>query len=84
MTVFEKNILKKYTPCRSGSIEEIVRALAVVHTELVLIHPFREGNGRVARMLAALMIYKPAFRPWISGGAEVGNDESTLLLFKPA
>ena len=55
MAALEKNILKKYTPCRSGSIEEIVRALAVVHTELVLIHPFREGNGRVARMLATLM-----------------------------
>lgn len=55
MAVFEKDILKKYTPCRSRSIEAIVRALAVVHTELVLIHPFREGNGRVARMLATLM-----------------------------
>ena len=26
-----------------------------MHTELVLIHPFREGNGRVARLLASLM-----------------------------
>lgn len=55
MAQFEKAILAKYTPCRSGSIEAIIRALAVVHTELVLIHPFREGNGRVARMLASLM-----------------------------
>jgi cell filamentation protein len=55
MGEFEKTILKKYTPCRSESIEEIAHALAVVHAELVLIHPFREGNGRVARMLATLM-----------------------------
>jgi cell filamentation protein len=55
MAVFEKDILKIFTPCRSGNIEEIIGALAVVHTELVLIHPFREGNGRVARMLATLM-----------------------------
>ena len=34
---------------------DIVHALAVVHTELILIHPFREGNGRAARMLATLM-----------------------------
>jgi len=27
----------------------------VVHVELVLIHPFREGNGRTARLLAVLM-----------------------------
>ena len=55
MAEFEKNCLAKFTPCRSGSLEAIIRALAVVHTELVLIHPFREGNGRVARMLASLM-----------------------------
>jgi len=32
-----------------------VRALAQVHVELVLIHPFREGNGRIARALSILM-----------------------------
>jgi cell filamentation protein len=26
-----------------------------VHTELILIHPFRDGNGRCARLLAMLM-----------------------------
>ena len=30
-------------------------ALARVHVELVLIHPFREGNGRIARVLSTLM-----------------------------
>jgi len=29
--------------------------LAEVHTELVLIHPFREGNGRCSRILASIM-----------------------------
>lgn len=55
MASYEKDILKKYTPCRGKNTEEIIHALAVVHTELVLIHPLREGNGRVARMLATLM-----------------------------
>src|SRR3990172_2749211 len=55
MGVFEREILRKFTPCRSKEPEEIIHALSVVHTELVLIHPFREGNGRVARMLATLM-----------------------------
>jgi cell filamentation protein len=32
-----------------------VSALAEVHVELVLIHPFREGNGRIARVLSTLM-----------------------------
>ena len=29
--------------------------MAVTHCELVLIHPFREGNGRVSRLLSTLM-----------------------------
>jgi len=33
----------------------IAEALAIVHVELLLIHPFREGNGRVSRLLATLM-----------------------------
>lgn len=32
-----------------------VHALAVVHAELVLVHPFRDGNGRCARLLSTLM-----------------------------
>jgi hypothetical protein len=31
----------------------------VVHAELLLIHPFREGNGRLARWLADLMALQP-------------------------
>jgi cell filamentation protein len=30
-------------------------AFARTHAELILIHPFREGNGRCARLLAYLM-----------------------------
>jgi cell filamentation protein len=33
----------------------LVGALSIVHVELLLVHPFREGNGRVARLLASLM-----------------------------
>lgn len=55
MDVFERGPLREFTPCKFGTLEEIARALAVVHTELVLIHPFREGNGRVARLLSILM-----------------------------
>ena len=63
MTAFEKECLKKYTPCRFSSHEDIAKAIAVVHTELVLIHPFREGNGRVARILSALMAMQAGLPP---------------------
>jgi cell filamentation protein len=52
---FEKGQLREYTPCLFESHDEIAMALAVVHVELVLIHPFREGNVRLARMVAVLM-----------------------------
>ncbi len=55
MAGFEKDVLRRFTPCQSTSRDEVAEALAVVHVELVLIHPFREGNGRVARLLAVLM-----------------------------
>lgn len=55
MKNFEKTILAKYTPCIFKSEDEVLSALAVVHVEFVLIHPFREGNGRLARLLSQLM-----------------------------
>lgn len=55
MKDLEAGPLKMFTPCRCDDRMEVIRGLAVVHTELVLIHPFREGNGRLARLLAVLM-----------------------------
>lgn len=55
MAEFEKNELATYTPCNFKNMDDIVTAIAIVHTELVLIHPFREGNGRMSRMLADFM-----------------------------
>ena len=52
---FERERLSKYSPCHFESRDEIAHALAEVHVELMLIHPFREGNGRLGRMLATLM-----------------------------
>jgi cell filamentation protein len=63
MAEFEKRPLREYTPCRFASMDDIVRAIAVVHTEMVLIHPFREGNGRAARLLAILMALQAGLPP---------------------
>ena len=52
---FERKQLNIYTPCNFKSREEVINALAEVHVELMLIHPFREGNGRLGRMFATLM-----------------------------
>ena len=55
MTEFEKGMLEKYTPSKFASQRQLVEAIAETHVEFVLIHPFREGNGRLARFLATLM-----------------------------
>ncbi|MDA8089315.1 MAG: Fic family protein [Nitrospiraceae bacterium] len=58
MQELEKGALHKYTPCLFENDNEIITALAVVHAELMLIHPFREGNGRSGRLLAVLMAFQ--------------------------
>lgn len=55
MADLERRHLARYTPCRAQPAEALAQALAIVHAELILIHPFREGNGRLARLLAVLM-----------------------------
>lgn len=70
MGQFEKGPLRMYTPCVFPSVDDVVRALAVVHAELVLIHPFREGNGRLARMVAVLMALQDGLPPLDFGGIQ--------------
>lgn len=55
MNALERGGLRRFTPCQFDNEQEQAQAIAIVHTELVLIHPFREGNGRCARLLATLM-----------------------------
>src|ERR1017187_245738 len=52
---FEQDSLYRLTPLRGKSNEEIAHALAEVHAEFLFIHPFRDGNGRIARLIAMLM-----------------------------
>lgn len=61
MRELESKVLARFTPCQPGPVNGpagLAEALAVVHAELVLIHPFREGNGRLARLLSTLMGYQ--------------------------
>lgn len=55
MAQLEQGLLQKHTPCRQASLTVVARRMAEVHAELLLIHPFRDGNGRLARWLADLM-----------------------------
>ena len=60
MQNFEKEILSGLKNTYK-SREELIQDIAIVHGELLFIHPFREGNGRTARILANLMSRKAGY-----------------------
>ena len=60
MESFEKEILS-YLPNKYDDSEKLIKDIAKVHAELLFIHPFREGNGRTARVLANLMTRKQGY-----------------------
>ena len=60
---FERQCLQKWTPCGQLAADEVVKAIAVTHVELILIHPFREGNGRLSRLLADVMAVQAGHQP---------------------
>ncbi len=63
LQTFERELLSRYTPCGPLTPEGLVAAIAVTHVELILIHPFRDGNGRLARLLADVMAVQAGHEP---------------------
>lgn len=61
LRLLDKNYLSKLTPCQNLSDDELIKAMAVVHVEFILVHPFREGNGRLARLLADVMAVQAGY-----------------------
>ncbi|WP_256005307.1 Fic/DOC family protein [Pedobacter deserti] len=60
MLSFENELLSKL-PSKHTSKEDLIKSIAEIHGELLFIHPFREGNGRTARILANLMARKQGY-----------------------
>jgi cell filamentation protein len=61
METFEKEVLSTL-PNKYENKESLIKDIAIVHGELLFIHPFREGNGRTARILANLMARKQGYK----------------------
>ena len=78
MRELERGALRRFTPCRFDDAKEQAHALGVVHAELVLIHPFREGNGRCARLLATLMALQ-AKLPALDFGGIRGEEKQRYI-----
>ena len=66
MKEFENEILQAYLPLRKGEdLSNVAKAIAIVHGEFEMIHPFREGNGRIGRLLADLIALQTGYPPLI-------------------
>jgi|SRR5690606_18386189 len=63
MQLFDTQYLARYTPCSHMRTDELVEAIAVIHVEFILMHPFREGNGRISRLLADVMAVQAGREP---------------------
>ena len=57
-------LLSEKTPFSSSwPRKQIIKTLAEIHAEIVLIHPFRDGNGRITRLLCDLLLFQAGYDP---------------------
>lgn len=60
---FNTKYLSRFHELPEMNDDELVAFLAAVHVEFILIHPFREGNGRISRLLLDVMAVKAGAQP---------------------
>jgi len=60
MDYLEKEYLSRL-PVDYEDVQKLIEDIAIVHCELIHIHPFREGNGRTARVFADLMANRAGY-----------------------
>jgi cell filamentation protein len=58
---FEKSLLREFDNLPDMSEESVIHYVAKVHVEFILIHPFREGNGRISRLLLDVIVNKAGY-----------------------
>ena len=55
--LFEQEYLSKFADIPNMRAEQLIAFIARSHVEFILIHPFREGNGRISRLLIDFISY---------------------------
>lgn len=58
---FEQNYLQRFTDIDGFAEEEFIRYVAESHIEFILIHPVRDGNGRLSRLLIDMMAQRAGY-----------------------
>lgn len=65
------------------AINKVLEVAAWIHHKIVWIHPFRDGNGRVARLMANLVLERYGLIP-VSSRVERDNRNAYLEALKQA
>lgn len=65
----------------STSTEGIDKTVCEIHHKLVLIHPFRNGNGRMARLYADLLLISKGQPIFSWGGVELDGSSPTRDIY---
>lgn len=55
-----KNLFEFVDSARDEEVHPVLKS-GIIHYELVRVHPFLDGNGRVARALATLILYQDGY-----------------------
>jgi len=72
LAVFNK-LLKTTLPKQPDTKDKLSQKLAIIHNELNVIHPFREGNGRTIRLFLDLIVASLGYNP-IDWGKKSNSD----------
>ncbi len=70
---FEKNLEYRLQEVDKTNFEEVTHLLAEVHYNIVAIHPFENGNGRLSRLTTVLVGLQLDYPPF-----EIGIDEDNV------
>lgn len=54
-------LLEEFTP---QSEAEVFAKYLIIHTELISIHPFEDGNGRIARLMSEKYLEEEGYQPY--------------------
>ena len=60
---FDSDFLSSFPNLNELGRDELIGYLAKSHVEFILIHPFREGNGRLSRLLLDVMATRAGYGP---------------------
>ena len=72
----EQLVLAYYDACNNSNINQLLLIPCVI-LDFLCIHPFRDGNGRMSRLLTLLLLYKNGFDigKYISFEEQINNNK---------